>query len=48
MPGISEKIIHPTVNHLLLYQEDAIWRAYEQNAFYIALHKGYKSTKKVH
>lgn len=46
MPGISEKTIHPTANHLLLYKEGAFWAAYEQSAFYIAQHKGYKPTKK--
>ena len=46
MPGISEKIVHPTANHLLLYKEGAFWAAYEQSAFYIAQHKGYKPTKK--
>lgn len=46
MPYISEKIIHPTENHLLLYKEGAFWVAYEQSAFYIAQCKGYKPVKK--
>jgi len=44
--SISDKIQHPTLHHLLIYKEGIFWVAYEQSAYFIAQHKGYKPTKR--
>jgi hypothetical protein len=46
MPTIANKILHPSLKHILLYKEGVFWVAYEQSAYYIAQYKGYKPTKK--
>jgi hypothetical protein len=46
MASISDKVQHPTMQHLFVYKEGVFWVAYEQSAYYIWQMKGYKPTKK--
>lgn len=46
MPAISEKIVHASSSHLVLYKEGVFWVAYEQSAYYLSQLMGYKPTKK--
>jgi hypothetical protein len=43
---IFEKIHHTSLGEVRIYKEGAFWVAYEQSAYYFAMLKGYKPTKK--